>query len=109
MASYARKTCSACGLRMPQPEMRGRLVSPISVRGTPLPPRMKWFCSSCDEKELQKLLEELKLQSLAKEKYAAELRQQKEVYDNKKKRWQEEQEQRRLENIEKRRSDAKDV
>lgn len=96
MASYARKTCSSCGIRLPQPEMCERMVTPTSVRGVPLSPRLKWFCRRCaPPSPWEQMTRKMEQEKIAK---------QDAIYNEKKKLWQEEQEQRRLANQAKRHS-----
>nr|WP_289073545.1 hypothetical protein [uncultured Halomonas sp.] len=93
MASYSRKSCSSCGLRRPQPEMLRREITPMSVRGQPLPPRMKWFCHHCAPPSCLEIQQAKRAQEKA-EKDAA-------IYHEKKRQWQVEQERRRVANLEK--------
>ncbi len=44
MGEYAKRTCSECGLKLPQPEMEKHLVQPVGVNGNLLAAREKWFC-----------------------------------------------------------------
>lgn len=50
MPEYVRRSCSECGIRLPQPEMREAEVQPIGVNGNFLASRVKWYCPSCAAK-----------------------------------------------------------
>lgn len=93
MTSYARKTCSNCGIQLPQPEMLQRDVTPLGVRGNPLPTRQKWFCAQCAPRTSEDLWRDIRQREAAVEKAFREK-------DNVNKRiWREEQERRRLANL----------
>ena len=94
MVSYSRKSCSSCGIRLPQPEMCRRAVTPTSVRGHPLPSRLKWFCHHCAPPSFFDI-QRAKREQERSDKDAA-------IYNEKKREWQAEQERRRLSNLAKR-------
>lgn len=52
MVSYARRACSECGVREPQPGMYQFEVIPIGVHGNFLAPRLRWFCEFCAQPKL---------------------------------------------------------
>ena len=90
MATYAKRTCSDCGIRLPQPNMLQLQVSQRGVNGNWLAPRDKWFCLSCVTKRgalQQNLWQESKLRA------------EKEHHAKKKQEWALEQEKRRQQNI----------
>jgi hypothetical protein len=99
MASYSRKSCSSCAILLPQPEMCRREVTPMSVRGHPLPSRMKWFCHHCAPPNFHDI-QRAEYEQAKVDKDAA-------IYNEKKRLWQEEQERRRLANLAKRKEAAK--
>ncbi|MEH6642800.1 hypothetical protein [Vreelandella glaciei] len=100
MASYSRKACSSCGLRLPQPEMFRREVTPMSIRGHPLPARMKWFCNHCVPPSFLEI-QRAELEQAKADNDAA-------IYNDKKRQWQVEQERRRLANLAKRKEAVKE-
>lgn len=100
MASYSRKACSSCGLRLPQPEMFRREVTPMSIRGHPLPARMKWFCNHCVPPSFLEI-QRAELEHAKVDNDAA-------IYNEKKRQWQVEQERRRLANLTKRKEAVKE-
>lgn len=100
MATYARKTCSDCGIMLPQPEMLRREVTPTGVRGNALSPRLKWFCVHC----APPTLEEWRQESYERDRAYERAFREKDAVG--KLAWREEQERRRLANLAKRTGDA---
>lgn len=98
MAEYAKRTCHSCGIRLPQPQMRRLTIEPIGVRGNLLAAREVWICDRCFP---QWKLKDPYYRMLA-EHDARRIDAENKKYADGKRLWAEEQERRRLANIERR-------
>ena len=95
MAQYARRVCFECGLMLPQPEMQAVEVQRIGASGRVLSTRDKWMCPSCWEAYCQ-------VHFSHERRVTRQLAEDDAKTREGKKRWAEEQERRRLANMDKR-------
>lgn len=102
MAEYAKRTCYGCGIRLPQPQMQRLEIERTGVRGNSLPTRPEWICERCFPRfRMRSPLYRYMAQREAERAERAE--REKASYEAGKLAWAEEQERRRIANLERKR------